>query len=300
MRAVHDRFAEREMTTAEFIAVAEELSGEPLDGFIRQWLEREGLPELSPKVELRQGRHGWKLRIDAEQLGDPYHVLTHVEVITDGGRSLRLVEFDGAEPVEIELDQRPTRVVFNALDDVPVPRESFYVWRNFIDDFHLTLIVYGTASQIEANHTLARRWQQLVADTYVEILPPLVKDAEIDAEQARTHDLMALGTLDDNYLFHNLSKHDIEIGRGHFRFRGRSYTDPDDGLFVVLPNPYNPEKVLYAIAANSAAELYAMTSRYHREIPSWAVFEGDEIVDQGYFEPEGFIIDLPSGGGGSP
>jgi len=139
---------------------------------------------------------------------------------------------------------------------------------------------------------MARRWQEWVADTYIEILPPLVKDAEIDAEQARTHDLMVLGTLDDNYFFHHLEDKGIEIGRGHFRFRDRSYESPDDGLFVVLPNPYNPDRVLYVITANSAMELYRMTSRYHRGIPSWAVFSGDEIVDQGVFEPDGYVFEL--------
>ncbi len=39
-------------------------------------------------------------------------------------------------------------------------------------------------------------------------------------------------------------------------------------------------------------ELYEMTSEYHKGIPSWAVFKGDEIVDQGFFEPEGYVIDL--------
>ena len=39
-------------------------------------------------------------------------------------------------------------------------------------------------------------------------------------------------------------------------------------------------------------ELYHMTSKYHRGIPSWAVFNAAEIVDQGFFEQEGFVIDL--------
>ena len=292
MRKVHQRFAELEMSTADFIAVAEEVSGEPLDGFIRQWLEREGLPLLVPSIEVKEAKKGWKLKLKSAQ-GDPaYRVVTHVEVTMEDERILKRVEIDGETEVEFLFDEKPTRVVFNALDDVPVPRENFYVWKNFIDDFHSTLIVYGTASQIEANHTLARRWQRLVADTYVEILPPLVKDAEIDQLQAETHDLMVFGTLNDNYFFDRLEGLGIEIGRGHFTFRGRSYSDPDDGLFAVLPNPFNPEKVLYLIAGNSAMELFKMTSAYHRGIPSWAVFKGDDIADRGFFEPEGHVIDL--------
>jgi hypothetical protein len=107
---------------------------------------------------------------------------------------------------------------------------------------------------------------------------------------------MILGTSNDNSFFDQAYPAGIEFGRGHFSFRGRSYADPEDGLFAVLPNPFDPDKVLYLIAGNSAMELYEMTSRYHREIPSWAVFKEDEIVDQGYFEPDGFVIDLTAAG----
>jgi hypothetical protein len=292
MAAVHDRFAEREMSTADFVAMAEEVSGQPLEAFIRQWLEREGLPRLSPSVEVKPWKKQWKLSLRVDQEGDPYRLLTHVVVTAGSTRSLHLVELDGDDSVELVLDEEPTEVEFNVFDDIPVPRRRFYVWKNFIDDFHSTLIVFGTASRIEANHTMARRWQQLVADTYVEILPPLAKDAEINADQARTHDLMVLGATDDNSLFRHLGAEDIEIGRGWFHFDGTRYSEPEDGLFAVLPNPYNPGRVLYLIAANSAKQLYHMTSTYHREIPSWAIFRGGEIVDQGYFKPEEFIIDL--------
>jgi hypothetical protein len=292
MRTVHDRFAGREMSTADLVAVAEEVSGQPLDDFLRQWLERTGLPELRPTVTVTQRKGRWQVELTVEQGEPAYRLLTHVEVTAGGARHLALVELDGDSTETLSFEERPTRVVFNALDDVPVARENFYAWRNFIDDFHSTLIVYGTASQIEANHTMALRWQQLVADTYVEILPPVVKDAELDLETARTHDLMVLGTLDDNAFFDRLEDQGIEVGRGRFGFRGRSYADPRDGLFAVLPNPFNPDRVLYVIAANSAMELYHMTETYHRGIPSWAVFEGPEIVEEGVFEPGGFVVDL--------
>ncbi|MGD8439262.1 MAG: C45 family autoproteolytic acyltransferase/hydrolase [Holophagae bacterium] len=292
MKTVHDRFAGREMSTADFIATAEEVAGEPLDAFVRQWLERTGLPELAPSVDVREKQGRWTVRLTVDQGAPSYRAVTHVEITVGDERVLKRVELDGDTVVELAVDAPPSRVVFNALDDLPAARDDFYVWRNFIDDFHSTLIVYGTATQIEANHTMALRWQELVADTYVEILPPVVEDAEVDTEQARTHDLMVLGTLDDNSFFHHLTERGIDVGRGFFTFRGRTYSDPEDGLFVVLPNPSNPARVLYLIAGNSAMELYHMTSVYHREIPSWAVFRGDEIVDQGFFEPEGFVMDV--------
>jgi hypothetical protein len=202
------------------------------------------------------------------------------------------VELDGpASSAGFDFEDRPTRVVFDPIHDVPVAMERFYTWRNLIDDFHHTLIVYGTSRQIEANHTLARRWQKTVADRYVEILPPLVKDSEVSDEQLASHDLVVLGQSEDNGLIARFANElPVELGKNFFRWRGTTYADPDDGLFLVVPNPRNSERVLYLVLANSAMQLHQMTKQYHTGIPSWARFEGEEIVDQGYHEVEGFVF----------
>jgi len=83
----------------------------------------------------------------------------------------------------------------------------------------------------------------------------------------------------------------VEYGRDWFRWMGADYGEPDDGLFLVLPNPWNPAKTMYVMAANSGMQLYHMTRTYHRDIPQWARFKGKEIVDKGYFERPGFVIE---------
>jgi hypothetical protein len=294
MAAVHERYRGSEMTTDEFVSVAEEVSGRDLSSFIRQWLERPGLPRVRPIVEAKEARGGgWDLVVGIEQSGELYRFVTHLEVEAGGDRSLHRIEVVGKRGISLHFDERPTRVIFDALHDLPVEHGDFYEWRNLIDDFHDTVIVYGTARQIEANHTMARRWQEKVADTYIEILPPLVKDSEIDEDRVATHDLMVMGTLADNYFFSHMPENlPVQFGRNHFEWMGETYGEADDGLFLVVPNPWNPERVMYVIAANSGMELYDMTETYHRDIPQWARFKGDEIVDRGYFDRPGFVIDL--------
>jgi hypothetical protein len=51
---------------------------------------------------------------------------------------------------------------------------------------------------------------------------------------------------------------------------------------------------MYVLAANSGMQLYEMTETYHRTIPQWALFKGDEIVEKGYYNRPGFVIDLSS------
>jgi hypothetical protein len=104
---------------------------------------------------------------------------------------------------------------------------------------------------------------------------------------------MVMGTLNDNYFFGHMPEDlPVRFGRNHFEWMGETYGEPDDGLFLVVPNPWNPERVMYVLAANSGMELYDMTETYHREIPQWARFKGDEIVASGYYDRPGFVIDL--------
>jgi hypothetical protein len=84
----------------------------------------------------------------------------------------------------------------------------------------------------------------------------------------------------------------VRFGRNHFQWMGATYAGLDDGLFLVVPNPWNPDRVMYLMAANSGMQLYHMTEVYHRGIPQWARFEGSEIVDSGYFDRPGFVIEL--------
>jgi hypothetical protein len=293
MSTVHDRFRGREMTTIDFIETAEEVSGKVLAPFVRQWLDREGLPQPVPAIGIEKVRRGgWDLELTVGQQGAPYTFVTHLEVAVDGKKLLRQVTIDSDDPIQLHFDGRPTRVVFDVLHDIPVAHPSFYAWSNFIDEFHDTLIVYATARQDEANHTMARRWQEMVADTYIEILPPLVKDAEISQGQLASSDLMVMGTLADNWFFGRMPEDvPVEYGRDWFRWMGADYGEPDDGLFLVLPNPSNPAKTMYVMAANSGMQLYHMTRTYHRDIPQWARFKGKEIVDKGYFERPGFVIE---------
>ncbi|MCP4903336.1 MAG: hypothetical protein GY906_40760 [bacterium] len=291
MREVHDRFANREMTTRQFLDTVRESTQQSVDDIVLPWIERTGLPDLRPEFEVRENRQGsWLVEVSVSQ-GDPaYRLMTYVMVEVDGVAMLHPMELDGTEAtIEFAVESRPDRVVFNALNDVPVQNDSFYTWANFIDDFHSTLIVFGTSQQDEANHTLARRWQQTVADAYVEILPPLVKDAELTKELAEDHDLMVLGSLADNSFLGSIATDlPVELGKNHFVWQDAVYADPDDGLFLVVPNPFNPQKVLYLVLANSAMQLHRMTSEYRRGLPSWALMHSDELIDSGVHIPQGF------------
>jgi hypothetical protein len=294
MRTVHRRFEGRALTTADFIETAEEITKLSLGPFVRQWLDREGLPTPQFEVSASEKRKGgWDVTVRISQPEPKYHFVSRLAFNIGDRREIREIEVDGDFSTTFHFDSCPERVEFDVFHDLPTDHPSFYVWRNFIDRFHDTLIVYGTARQIEANHTMARRWQERVADAYIEILPPLVKDAELSPETAATHDLMVLGTLNDNSHFGKVPETvGVQWGKNSFTWKGENYSDPGDGLFLVVPNPFNSDRVMYVLAANSGKQLWHMTQKYRRRMPQWAVFKGDEIVDSGYFERPGFVVEM--------
>ncbi len=287
MRTIHERYGEKETTNAQLFSVVRECAGIEGVALVRQWIEREGLPKLSPSIRIEEATDAdekWTIHLTVSQTGDPYHLYTHIVVETGQKRYVRRVELAGRNTeATLSFDEKPIKIEFNGLSDVPVENPKFYVWANLIDDFHDALIVYGTGRMDEANHTLARKWQETVADTYIEVLPPLVKDSELTQAQAEGHDLIVMGTLNDNRWFGDgIGGLPVKFARNHFQWRGTTYGAPDDGLFLVVPNPYNKKRVMYIIAANSALQLYEMTKQYPREVSSWAVFKGDEISQKGY------------------
>ena len=71
-----------------------------------------------------------------------------------------------------------------------------------------------------------------------------------------------------------------------FRLDDRDHTAPDQGLVMVLPSPLEPGRVVYLVRANSALQLEAMTRTFRRDLHSWALFEGDEVVESGFHHPD--------------
>ena len=290
------RFAGKPMPAAQFIAAAEQSSGRELAPFLKQWSERAGIPDPRPSVAARKTDSGWLVTLDVAQAGQPYRFLSSLAIEAGGKRLVKPIEVDGpATRVEVTVADKPTRVVFNPGNDVPAPHDRFYTWGNFVDDWPAAIIVYGTSRQIEANHTLALRWQTTLADAFTEALPPVVRDGEVTKAQLAGRDLIVMGQPEDNSLTARLaSSLPVRFGKNFFVFNGTTYAAPDDGLFLVLPSPYDPKRVLYLITANSALQLHQMTKSYARDLPSWAVFKGEKAIDRGYHAVDRYSLAVAS------
>ncbi len=290
MNKIHTDFREKNITTEKIIEVAEKISGKSLKEFIMQWLERDDLPSLSVLPSIGQNAGKWNLKLKMNQEKNPYHFFATVAIDLEKERLIKTIEVDEKEQIlEIQLDAKPSGIIFNYGNDIPVATENFYTYQNFFDEFDNAVIVYGTNQQIEANHTIALRYQKMVADRFTEVFQPIKKDSEIDEKELAEKDIIVLGGTSDNSLSKLLcEKFGIECGKYFFSWMNDLYTSNDDGLFVCFPNPYNKNKTVYMFLANSAQQLYQMTKR-HQSMPAWALFKGEKIIKKGYHQEENFV-----------
>jgi len=294
MNAVHKQFKEKPVTTRQLITLMEKTAGIPLNAFIMQWIHRKDFPQITIESHTILENEKWKLQLDLTQDGFPFHFITTVAIETEKGKKWDLLEMKGKKQSFVfSVKEKPVSVEFNAGNDIPIPRKNFYTFSNYYDDYHHTIFVYGTARQIEGNHTLTLRYRDLLANRFTEILPKVKKDSEVNREELAGNDLFILGSAIDNALLKQVAADvGLVLGKNYFQWQGKTYGDADDGLYVAYPNPYNPRKVVYLVIANSALQLHQMTKKYNK-LPSWALFKGDKIVDEGYHPVKKFKIIIP-------
>ena len=293
MKDVHGRFQNRAISNLQFKELLR-LASPALPEVADQWLTRLDLP--APRISAAATPEGgqWKVTLEIVQPQAPhYRFWTTVRLETEKKSSWKLIEVkDAKQTVEFILAEKPLKLVFNAGNDIPLERERIYAFSNFTDKFASTRVVYGTGREIEAFHTLGLRFCSVLADAFSEVLPPLLKDSEVTRPLLAAADLILLGGKEDNLLVREAAeKLGLQLGKNWFSWNGQVYGQENDGLIVVLPSPYNPQRMVTLVIANSALQLFQMTKAY-QSLPSWALFRGDTVVERGYHYPAGFTIDL--------
>ncbi|MCC6130827.1 MAG: hypothetical protein IT186_12965 [Acidobacteria bacterium] len=290
MRKFHEDFRHKPVTTAAFVEAASKAAGKDVKPLLTAWLDRTGFPAIrvsATRLEAGSAK-GWTVKLSTSQPSGGYRLHATVEIETARKRLVLPIEIQPGEgAIELSVSEKPERVTVNGGRDYPVPIENSYQYGSFADEFENTWIVYGTSRQTEANRTLAERLQSTLADGFSDVLAGLAKDSEVSDEGIGKANVILIGSPSDNCLISRLPKSlPVDFGTGTFTFRGKTYASGEDGLFLALPNPANPKKFLFLFAANSVLELHHMTKTYRAGLPSWAVFKGEDVVEQGYFGPE--------------
>jgi hypothetical protein len=293
MGEIHERYKQKPLATGEILSRAVAVGGKDVKEFILQWIERDAMPDPAITAASRKEGSGWTVEIEVTQTGIPYRFFTTVAIETSKEIRTELVEVAGSpQRITFAVSSAPQRVIFNAGNDIPVRRADPYTGASLFDDFKHTIIVYGTAAQTEANRTLALRYQGVIADQFTEDLLPVRQDNGCTPSELGGSDLVLLGSGADNEVLRAIAPQvGVTLGRNFFVWRGTKYAQPDDGLFLAAPNPYNGRKFVYLFVANSAVQLWQMTRRY-QPLPVWALFKGEQVNSRGVLPAKQSVVDL--------
>ena len=296
MQTVHGRFNGRPARTEDILKALSDGAGREVAPILKPWLERADLPAPRIHAEVAKKDKGYEVKLGVEQQGFAYPFVASVSLETDQGARLERVEMKEAKATfTYTCDARPTRVVFNAGNDLPVPRGNFWIPGNVLDDWSAALLVYGTAREVEAQRTLAMHYRDTLADNMTEVLLPLKADAEVSDSDLAGSDLLLFGGPAENGLAARLQaegKLPLEAGSGWFKWQGRTYGRPDDGLLSAFPNPWNPKRMLVLVLSNSRTQEWAMTKTIPRGLPGWTLYRGSEIRQKGHGLADGMMLEF--------
>ncbi len=299
MQAAVDRAAGKPLSTEQFLAVAGEVAKRDVRPIVTPWIDRADVPGPVVSASAVKAGDAWTLSVKVTH-DRPWRYLAAIAVTGEKGLRYEPVEVTKAEETfTFTSRERPLRVAFDAVGDVPVARDGGITLPSMLDDFSALLWVRGTSREVEANRTLSSLWRDVVADAFVEVLPPLEADVEIPDAELSSHDLVVVGGPQDNAVAARMAatwKLPLETGKGYFKWQGRTYSRPDDGFAVAFPNPWNPKRTVFLYLANSKVQAWRMLKGWQRGLPSWAVWKDGEVASKGYLGAERLDVKVASAG----
>ena len=294
MQAVSAQFRGKRPATADLLVALSAAAGKDVAPILKPWLERADLPAPGLQARVEKVGESYEVKVEVAQPGFAYPLVAFVSLETEKGARLERVALTGAKDTfTFRSETRPTRLTFNAGRDLPLARADFWVPSNVLDDWSATLLVCGTAREVEAQRTLALQYRDLLADNMTELLLPLKPDAEVSDAELASRDLVVFGGPADNGLMARLlaeGKLPFAAGPGWFQWQGRTYGRADDGLIAAFPNPWNPKRMLLVILANSRVQQWAMTKSMARGLPGWTLYRGAEVQSKGHADAPGLVV----------
>ncbi len=287
MKTVHGRYDGKPATTAQVLAALSEGAGREVAPLIQPWIARADLPRPVLAAQVAPAGDGFEVQVEITQ-DTPWPFVAFAELRTAKGARLERIVAEGPRTrLALRCDSRPLALVFNTGGDLALVKENPFTPSNILDDWSRAALAWGSLRTPEVQRSLTLQWREVLAEATTEVLLPARPDAEYSDRDLAEHDLILLGAAADNALVARLQAEGrlpVTFGPGWFRWKGTLHARPDEGLALAFPNPWNPRRTVYLLAANSALQLYHMTRSAPRSWQAWARFKGSEIAAKGYHE----------------
>ena len=243
--------------------IFQETSGQELDGFFSQWLDRPGGPQLKLEdVKVQTNSNGYIVSGDVVQEGEFYQLLLPVEVDEGSGeRRLFLEVSKRRTSFSMEVSRIPLRLTLDPDDHLfrrLYPEEITPALNALLEDREKIFIVsdQGDEESRKIYVELARKAKEQKGGEILSI-------KEVTEEKLRSSSVMLLGESWKSpilsKLISNIPK-PMDYREGSFFVKGDRVDQGEESLLLTFPNPLHPGKWVTVYFGRSVSAL--SRSRY--------------------------------------
>jgi transglutaminase-like putative cysteine protease len=273
------------VSTSRFRKLAEDIYGEPLDWFFKQWVNSPELPRLKlEKVTVRQDKEGWQVQGRLLQVGEAtFRLPIELAIDTKKGREMqklwinsKAVDFDFHtlnEPLKLTVDPE-----YRVLKQQKMPPHFSWVG----DIYHENIVIYGTLGEAQANKIAAERFRSKYLGGYGRQI--MKADTDVNDADLKTKCVFLIGRPETNKIAQQFKDvFPITVDKNKFTWQGVTYDEPTQGVAQIIENPnyaqglimmyagLSPEATVKLCDLDFALDLFDFDCSY-------VVYDGDKRV----------------------
>ena len=271
--------------------IFEEVNGQSLEWFFKQWIEDTGAPFLNLKnAAYKKNGEGYITSFKLVQDGKPYLLNVPIEITTEKGKVKKIIRIkDKKESIEIRTADRPLSLsidpdadIFRLLHKQEIPPTISRVMGD-----KNRIIVLPTNGDKEI-----KKAYKEVSDAFLlegKSTPPLIKnDSDLTMEDIKNNALYIFGGLNENRVLEKLIDklpEGVSISRDKITINKRSYQEKGNFTVLTIPNKLNPDKAIMIIIGFDPNSIRATGGKLiHYGKYSYLAFKDGKNIDKGIWD----------------
>jgi transglutaminase-like putative cysteine protease len=272
--------------TSRFQELAEDISGQSLGWFFKQWVNSTALPRLKlEKVTVRKNAEGWQVHGRLLQSGDKtFRLLIELALDTKKGREKqrlwlerKVIDFN------FNTQHEPQKLVVDPDYEVlKVQKMPPRLW-SFNDLDPEYIVIYGTLGEAQANESIA---DQFVRDELGYGREIVKADNDVNDTDLKTKCVFIIGRPETNKIAQQFKEcFPIQFDGARFTWQGITYDRPTQRLHQIIENPNCAQglMIMYAGLSQEATLKMRYLESYDSD-SSYVIFDGDKQLLTGDWE----------------
>jgi hypothetical protein len=275
------------VSASRFQELTEAISGQSLDWFFNQWLDRIDIPRLKlEQVAFKKDKEGWQIRGRLLQSSKAiFRLPVDLALDTEDGREIQKLWMDSnAVDFDFRTLNKPRKLIVDPDYEVfklqKIAPRFWWFW----DVYPKLIIVYGTLGETEANKAAAERFNY-----YLGVGGEVIKaDTDVNEADLKTKCIILIGRPETNRIAREFrDTFPIKFHGAKLTWQGITYDKETQAVAQIVQNPRDASSLIIMNAGLSPEAtrkfpvLYLFKGGGNN---SYIIFDGDKQVAAGDWE----------------